>query len=493
MGGSAVVGAEAFRRGSGFATGARPWLRSSSPLLSKRHTRWRVRSDANSAEVTRYVDQCVPVKLEKVPMELLILLLEKDGHLVTRQQIIERLWGNDVFVDTEHGINTAIRKIRQALKDDSDQPRFVADGEGQRLPVRRSCRQRRKWKKQQTPSFAAYVGPEAGTLSPDRMDGGAIPISPLQRAAGRSSAGSLRNIVLGTAVLIFLALLIVAWSRGWLHRSVRASTVTVQSVAVLPLDNLSGDKEQDFFADGMTDELITMLAKTSSLRVCERENIKAALNGTIAALGSQYVMSLEAVNCRNGDTLAREQVTADAKEKVLPALGSAASRLREKLGESLASIQKFDKPVEEVTTSSLGALKAYTQGAELFGSGQQLKAIPFFERAKELDPNFAAAYGELASIYSNNGEEERSLEYEKKAFALRDRVSEREKLAITRAYHWMVTGELDKEMDTEESWRQAYPRDTRPLNDLAVNHAIFLGQFEKGMEEANEAIRISTN
>ena len=109
------------------------------------------------------------------------------------------------------------------------------------------------------------------------MDGGAIPISPLQRAAGRFSAAPLRNIVLGTAVLIFLALLIVAWSRGWLNRSfVRASTVTVQSVAVLPLGNLSGDQEQDFFADGMTDELITMLAKTSSLRVCERENIKAA-------------------------------------------------------------------------------------------------------------------------------------------------------------------------------------------------------------------------
>src|SRR3989441_7118123 len=119
-----------FSPGSGFATGARPWLRSSSPLLSKRHTRWRVRSDANCAEVTRYVDQCVPVKLEKVPMELLILLLEKDGHLVTRQQIIERLWGNDVFVDTEHGINTAIRKIRQALKDDSDQPRFVQTVKG---------------------------------------------------------------------------------------------------------------------------------------------------------------------------------------------------------------------------------------------------------------------------------------------------------------------------------------------------------------------------
>src|SRR5438128_10647615 len=107
MGGSAVVGAEAFRRGSGFATGARPWLRSSSPLLSKRHTRWRVRSDANSAEVTRYADRCVPVKLEQVPVELLILLLEKDGHLVTRQPIIERLVGHDVFVDRDAGLDPA--------------------------------------------------------------------------------------------------------------------------------------------------------------------------------------------------------------------------------------------------------------------------------------------------------------------------------------------------------------------------------------------------
>src|SRR5437870_6561759 len=158
MGGSAVVGAEAFRRGSGFAPGARPWLRSSSPLLSKRHTRWRVRSDANSAEVTRYVDQCVPVKLEKVPMELLILLLEKDGHLVTRQQIIERLWGNDVFVDTEHGINTAIRKIRPGAEGRSRPAAFCADGDGQRIPVRRSCRQRRKWKKRADSQLRSVCG-----------------------------------------------------------------------------------------------------------------------------------------------------------------------------------------------------------------------------------------------------------------------------------------------------------------------------------------------
>lgn len=225
--------------------------------------------------------------------------------------------------------------------------------------------------------------------------------------------------------------------------------------------------------------------------ICERENIKAALNGSIALLGSQYVISLDAVNCHNGDSLAREQVTAEAKEKVLPALGTAASHLRSKLGQSLGSIQQFDKPVEQVTTSSLDALKAFSQGREVFASGQQVKAIPFFERALESDPNFAGALAQLAAIYSNAGEEERSVEYATRAYALRDRVSEREKLAITRGYHWMVTGQLDKEMDAEEAWRQSYPHDVDPVNDLAVNYSVYLGQFDKGMQEGNNAIRIS--
>jgi eukaryotic-like serine/threonine-protein kinase len=152
--------------------------------------------------------------------------------------------------------------------------------------------------------------------------------------------------------------------------------------------------------------------------VCERENIQAVINGSIAALGLQYVMSLEALNGHSGESLAREQVTADATEKVPPTLGSAASQIRSRLGESLSSIQKFDKPIEEATTSSLEALKAFSQGVEVLQSGQQLKAIPFFERAIELDPNFASAYGALAAVYANNGEEGRSIEYGKKAFAL---------------------------------------------------------------------------
>jgi serine/threonine protein kinase/tetratricopeptide (TPR) repeat protein len=230
---------------------------------------------------------------------------------------------------------------------------------------------------------------------------------------------------------------------------------------------------------------------TVARELCERENIKAALNGSISAMGTQYVISVDALNCRTGDSLARDQVTADSKEKVLFSLGEAATRLRGELGESLASIQKFDKPIREVTTSSLEALKAYSQAAQLDDAGQELQATPLYERATELDPNFAAAYWSLASIYSNHLEEARSIEYEKKAYALRDRVSDRERFSIDTDYHWMVTGDLDKEMEVEELYRKAYPREEDPVNNLAVNYCIFLGQFEKGVQLGNETLRIN--
>jgi tetratricopeptide (TPR) repeat protein len=225
--------------------------------------------------------------------------------------------------------------------------------------------------------------------------------------------------------------------------------------------------------------------------LCERENIKAALNGSISVLGTQYVISLDALNCRTGDSLARDQVTADSKEKVLFSLGEATTRLRKELGESLASIQKFGRPIEEVTTSSLEALKAYSQGSQMEDAGQELQAISLHERAIELDPNFAVAYAHLAGIYANDFEEERSIAYEKKAYALRDRVSDRERFGLDLEYHWVVTGDLDKEMEVEELYRQAYPREEDPVNNLAVNYCILLGQFEKGIELGNEAVRIN--
>jgi eukaryotic-like serine/threonine-protein kinase len=224
--------------------------------------------------------------------------------------------------------------------------------------------------------------------------------------------------------------------------------------------------------------------------VCERQNVKATINGSIAALGSQYVVSLQALNCTTGEPIASEQSTAEGKEKVLSALGTAASQLRGRLGESLASVQKFGKPVDEATTSSLEGLKAYTRGRETTNSGEEMKAIPFFERAIELDPNFAAAYDELAGAYANNGDEEHSMDYAKRAYALRDRVSEWEKFEIASDYHWMVTGDLEKETELEELYHQTYPRAVNPVNNIAVNDCFSRGLFQKAIEIGNESIQL---
>ena len=231
--------------------------------------------------------------------------------------------------------------------------------------------------------------------------------------------------------------------------------------------------------------------KSLGREICQRASVKAMLAGSIAKLGNQYVIGLDALNCQTGDLLASEQVQAESKEAVLKALGNAASSMRQRLGESLSSLRKYDTPVEEATTSSLEALKSFTQGVANSDQGKQLEAVPQYQHAIELDPNFAGAFVGLASVYGNLGESERAIEYQQKAYDLSERVSERERFAITSTYHWVVTGDLDKETKTEESWRQAYPRDTLPLNNLTVDYAIFFGQFEKAIEIGNEAIRLN--
>ena len=226
--------------------------------------------------------------------------------------------------------------------------------------------------------------------------------------------------------------------------------------------------------------------------VCEREHIKAMLNGSIATLGSQYVVALDATNCATGDSLAREQITAASKEAVLPAVGKAASSLRGKLGESLASIQKFDTPVTEATTSSLEALKAYAAADELRNSGGETESIPLFQHAIELDPNFAMAYARLAAIYSNVGEEDRCLENSKKAFDLRERVSERERYYITEHYYQAI-GDLEKRKESLESAIKAYPNNSNPYANLAYDYNLYYGQFEKAIPLANEFTRLEPN
>jgi tetratricopeptide (TPR) repeat protein len=234
------------------------------------------------------------------------------------------------------------------------------------------------------------------------------------------------------------------------------------------------------------------LTKDIAREICQRQGVKALLAGSISSLGSHYVVTLEALNAQSGDSFAREQIEASSKEEVLRALGTIASKLREKLGESLASIHKFDAPIEEATTSSLVALKAFSLGDERRGTGKYEEAIPFYKRATELDPNFALAYARLSVMYFNLRESEKTEYYSQKAFELRDRVSEREKLYIAATYYQNGLGDSEKTIETLELWRQTYPRDYVPLNNLAVNYG-FLGQFEKQLETALASININPN
>ncbi len=226
--------------------------------------------------------------------------------------------------------------------------------------------------------------------------------------------------------------------------------------------------------------------------VCQRTGSKAMLTGSIAGLGSQYVIGLKAVNCDTGDVLAEAQEQAAGKEAVLKALDNAAISLRGKLGESLASVQKYATPLEEATTPSLEALKAYSLGVKTEYAKEATAALPFFKRAVELDPNFAMAYDDMAMWHYDLNESRRAAEYARKAYELREKVSERERFSIEGSYYLVATGELEKSAQIDELWRQIYPRDAQPYRSLGFVSAD-LGNWEKALEEFREALRLKPN
>jgi len=224
--------------------------------------------------------------------------------------------------------------------------------------------------------------------------------------------------------------------------------------------------------------------------LCQRAGSKAYISGSIARLGSEYVVGLDAVNCQNGDFLAQEQVTAPSKEKVLESLGQATSRLRQELGESLATVRRFDVPLEQATTPSLDALKAYSLGTVAQRNKDTAATIPYFEHAIELDPNFAMAYRALGAAYNTLGESAKSNEYYTKAFQLRNHASEREKLLITAANYLSVTGERDKAAETYKALIESYPQEYRSYTSLG-NVYEELGEYEKAVEAYRENLRLA--
>ena len=236
------------------------------------------------------------------------------------------------------------------------------------------------------------------------------------------------------------------------------------------------------------DERVT---KEAGLEICQRQGVKALLVGSIARFDRRYSIILEAINSQNGATIASAMAEADGKDQTLRALGSAATQLRGKLGESLSSIKKFDAPIEQATTSSLEALKAWSRGVEMARSGKNQDAIPFYKHAKELDPNFAKADVSLSVAYINLGQFDLSAEHATMAYALRERVTEREKFDITGNFYAIAIGDLIKAIETAELWKQTYQRDFGPRSRLASLYRL-IGQFDKALAAAQEANQINS-
>jgi len=266
---------------------------------------------------------------------------------------------------------------------------------------------------------------------------------------------------------------------------------TALSVALnqSPFLNVLSDSKVSKTLELMTRPADSKLTPEVAQGVCQRTGSKAYVAGSIAALGNEYVLGLKAVNCQSGDTLAEELITANSKEKVLGAVGRVASKLRSELGESLATVQKFDVPLEEATTSSLDALKAYSLGGRVSFQKSSEASLPYFQRAVQLDPNFAMGFYALGTEYESLGELERAAGYATKAFKLREHASERERLLITATYYLDVTGELDKAIATYQQEVESYPRSATGYFGLGVVYAA-QGQYGKASEATRRGLEL---
>ena len=351
----------------------------------------------------------------------------------------------------------------------------------------------------------------------------------VQSPAATASSGAMQAAEVSTAsggklwkILIPAAVVVVALAAGglyWRSRSTTARTTAVtltekDTIVLADFDNKTGDAVFDdalrqalavqlgqspfinILSDRKVNETLYLMGRQPGTRIgtevarelCIRTGSKAIVLGSISNLGGAYVIGMNAVGCSNGDTLAEEQEEASGKQEVLKALSKAAASLRAKLGESLASVQKFDVPVE-ATTPSLEALKAYSMGITTGRTKGDAEAIPFMRRAVELDPNFAMAYVGLAVEYANLGRASLAAENSRKSYDLRDHVSERERYRISAFYFQYVTGEVEKATEAYELWAKSYPRDPVPAGNLGFIYSS-LGQYDKAISETEAQMRL---
>jgi DNA-binding winged helix-turn-helix (wHTH) protein len=453
------------------------------------------------------------VTLNSRSFDVLLYFVQNPGRVLAREEILKNVW-QDAFVD-EHSLAQSISVLRRALEEKPGDNDYIVTLPGRGYQFVSPITVVPPESLNGIPDVAPASGNASNELLFQRQTIRTSVITeekeqvglPIPRRWGRVRPAT--TFAIGTILLVSVAIL----GGNWYWRSHRAPKLMDQDTIVLAdFDNRTGDpvfddtlktalnislRQSPFLAllpegqvrttlQQMTRPPGTKLTPEIARELCQRAGSKAFISGAIAGLGSEYVLELKAVNCQSGDILAQEQVTAAPKEKVLDALGKAASNLRGELGESLATVQKFDVPLEQATTSSLEALKEYSMAEKSGGEGEPLAHRL---RAIELDPKFAMAYLLVAEGYSH--EDPRTREYFTKAFQLRDYASEREQLRIEIGYYEAVTGELDKAARAGRDVVESYPRDRNGYGALGVVY-LAQGQYEKGDAVTRQGMRAVT-
>jgi DNA-binding winged helix-turn-helix (wHTH) protein/tetratricopeptide (TPR) repeat protein len=457
------------------------------------------------------------VPVSKKAADILLVLVEQHGQLVEKETLMKRVWP-DAFVE-ESNLAVHISQLRKIINDEDSAHRIET------IP-RRGYRFVGAVARESTPqSSMVPTRDSSSNTSPASVINAAVIAGPVQEAAQVPPAISANRTWVWAAVGVLAFAVIVALA---LHYDLKRSHGTESPTAVNPpamkdsvvmadIANNTGDPVFDTtLREALEIELeqspylmlvpeqriqnsLRLMGKAADARltpevareVCQRTAGEAVLDGSIAKLGNQYVLGLRAVNCRTGDHLSDLQTTAAGKEQVLKALGDISGQLRRKLGESLATLQKFDTPIEEATTPSLEALQAYSLGRQaMVQKGESASCVPFFQRAIRLDPEFAVAYAALGNAYSNLGETGMAATNIRKAYELREHVGEHERLYIESHYFQFVTGDLGKAAQTYEVWAATYPNDEAPRTNLAVIYSD-LGNLEQSAEQAKEAVRIA--
>jgi len=433
------------------------------------------------------------VRIQVLPFRLLLVLLENCGEVVSREELRLRLWDDRTFVEFDNNLRVAAAKLREALRDSATDPQFFE------TVARRGYR---------------FVGKVACVIKPETPFPSS---SPALQAIASSAESSLvptasfemaRRWPLTVSLLIPFAVLAAAltwWTVTRFHRPL----VTSKDMIVLgSIENKTGNpvyddalslpfrvkmEESPYLRLISTERLLRAMQNKpvasleGELQACRQLNGQLLIAGELRSAGRDLAVGVAAYECANGKEVASQTAKAESPEALLAALGQVSERMRLRLGETSATLQRFDVPLTQATTKSLAALRAFQIGEQMHVNGHGLESETYYKMAIDLDPQFALAYLQLGRGYSNSGEMSLSREYYQKAFDLRERTTDREKLYITTGYYGNVTGEIDRTIQAFELWSSLYPNDVVPANNLATEYNL-LGQPDKAVVSARRAV-----